>query len=86
MKWTFEVRRVEFELNDGRGRSEELEATERRATAEYNEAFSRASRRVVEAPDLEAARRELARSIERETGWDVLRVEADCSLLEPTGR
>lgn len=86
MKWTFEVKRVEFELSDGRGHSEEIEAAERRATAEYNDAFSRARRVVVDAPDLEAARRELARSIERETGWDVRRVEADCSLLEPADR
>ena len=86
MRWTFEVRRVEFELSDGMGRSEELESAERRATAEYNSAFSAARRIVVEAEDMDAARRELARSIERDTGWDVRRVEADCTLLEPPHR
>lgn len=86
MKWTFEVRSVEFELNDGMGRSDELEAAERRAAAAWvdraGSAGSGPRRIVVEAEDVADARRALARSIERDTGWDVRRVDAE-PVLDP---
>lgn len=91
MKWTFEVRSVEFELNDGMGRSDELEAAERRAAAAWvdragsaGSAGSGPRRIVVEAEDVADALRALARSIERDTGWDVRRVDAE-PVLDPAG-
>ena len=82
MKFTFEVRKVEFEFISGFGSSEDLEMMESRASTEYNEEYRKQFPRIVEAYDEREARRELALYVERETGWSVRKIEADIVHVE----
>jgi hypothetical protein len=72
-KYRVKVQSVEFEFSDGKGWSPESENLERRASAEFNDAYQNVSSKIVLAEDAESAKKIVLKEIERETSWTIYR-------------
>jgi len=68
-KYRVKVQSVEFEFSDGKGWSPESEDFEVRASAEFNEAHQNSAFKIVNAEDVDEAKKIVIKQIEHETSW-----------------